>query len=223
MGLEAPSRWDGSRERAARKLPSLVSMKSSPRSGLNEVAVGGIGGSRNAPLIGDRTARRSCMVRCRWRGTSPGPASGFRGRDSPLIDGCRESEVSLRVIDRRYGLLALEWVQRPGRAFGRRDATGARSGLPCQDGVGVVVQHTSCVRSNRTVFAVLWPLCSCVVQTRICTTGNPFAIATLGDRATLHLDLVPATFPAFATGEPFLYLRRKCSLVAMAAALNHRA
>ena len=49
------------------------------RVGLQEMVMGGIGGSRNAPLIGDATARR---------------ASGFKGRDSPLIDGCRESEVS---------------------------------------------------------------------------------------------------------------------------------
>lgn len=30
-------------------------------------------------------------------------------------------------------MLALEWVKCPGRANGRGDATGARSGPPCQD------------------------------------------------------------------------------------------
>lgn len=51
--------------------------------GLHEMVVGVSGVAQNAPLIGDRTASRSCMVRCRWRGTSPSPARGFRGRDSP--------------------------------------------------------------------------------------------------------------------------------------------
>lgn len=31
-------------------------------------------------------------------GKSPSPASGFRGCDSPLIDGCRESEVSRECL-----------------------------------------------------------------------------------------------------------------------------
>jgi hypothetical protein len=53
-----------------------------------------IGGSKNAPLIGDQTDNWLCLVRCRWRGISPSPASGFRGCDGPMIDGCRESEVS---------------------------------------------------------------------------------------------------------------------------------
>ncbi len=56
--------------------------------------VGAIGGSRNASLIGGQTGSWLCMVRCRWRGKSLSPASGFRGCDSPMIDGCRESEVS---------------------------------------------------------------------------------------------------------------------------------
>ena len=51
--------------------------------GLHEMVVGVSGVAQNVPLIGDRTASRLCMVRCRWRGTSPSPASGFRGRDSP--------------------------------------------------------------------------------------------------------------------------------------------
>lgn len=42
---------------------------------------------------------------------------GLGGRNAAQVDGCRESEVSLRGIDRRYGLLALEWVRYPGRAM----------------------------------------------------------------------------------------------------------
>ena len=116
---------------------------------------GGIGGSRNAPLIGDRTARRLCMVRCRWRGTSPSPASGFRGRGSPLIDGCREREFSREwligdtIFWLRKGFNALT-EPRPGGCNGGAQ----RAPLPrC-----VVVQHTSCFRSNGTDFAVLQAL-----------------------------------------------------------------
>lgn len=74
------------------------------------------------------------MVRCRWRGTSPSPASGFQGGAiAPLIDGCRESEVSLLVAQaaKRFWLDDGFDTQRP--ATGRGDATGARSGSPCQD------------------------------------------------------------------------------------------
>ncbi|KIC32117.1 hypothetical protein RA25_13725 [Leisingera sp. ANG-S5] len=63
-------RWDGSKARAAMKcfLP-----------GLHEMVMGVLGVARTLP--------RLVMQR-------PKVASGFKGRDSPLIDGCRESEVS---------------------------------------------------------------------------------------------------------------------------------
>lgn len=73
--------------------------------------VAGVSGRRNAPLIGDQPDVRLSMVRCRWRGTSPSPASGFQGGAiAPLIDGCRESEVSLLVVERRNALMALDGV-----------------------------------------------------------------------------------------------------------------
>jgi hypothetical protein len=60
------------------------------------LAMGGAeepGGSRPR---GDGTARRSPMVRCRWRGKSPSPASGFKGAAKrSFVEGCRESEVFL--------------------------------------------------------------------------------------------------------------------------------
>lgn len=39
--------------------------------------------------------------------------SGILGQERPHVDGCRESEVSPRVIDRRFGLMALQGVQCP--------------------------------------------------------------------------------------------------------------
>jgi hypothetical protein len=38
--------------------------------------MGASGVAQNASLTGDQSARRLCMIRCRWRGTSPSPASG---------------------------------------------------------------------------------------------------------------------------------------------------
>ena len=47
--------------------------------------------------------------------------------------GCGESEVSLRVIERRNVLLAMQWVQYPGRAM-PRGCTGESAAVsPCQD------------------------------------------------------------------------------------------
>jgi len=37
---------------------------------------------------------------------SPGPASGFKGRDSPWFDGCRENEVSRECLAKPTGLFA---------------------------------------------------------------------------------------------------------------------
>ncbi len=86
---------------------------------------------------------------------------GLGGRNARQVDGCRESEVSLRegfkgrdspfdpwfgaggegrlqalrVIDRRYDLLALEWVQYPGRAkaggMQRERAAGSLAKMRC--------------------------------------------------------------------------------------------
>lgn len=67
-------------------------------------------GSAKAPLSGDETASRFCMVRCRWRGTSPGPTSGATG---DTVGGAVRLDAEC--------------------AAGRGDATGARSGPPCQD------------------------------------------------------------------------------------------
>jgi len=44
---------------------------------------------------------------------------GLGGRNARQDDGCRESEVSRGWGDRRYGLLALAWVQCPYRAIAR--------------------------------------------------------------------------------------------------------
>ncbi len=55
------------------------------------------------------------------------------------------------MFDRRYGLLALGWVQYPDRAKGRGDGTGARSGPPSQG--GFVLQNTSCALRKRVVHA----------------------------------------------------------------------
>ena len=60
-----------------------------------------------------------------------------------------------RVIDRRYGLMALEWVQSPDGANGLGDATGARPFLTQRSTVtsgplakvGVVLPRTPCVRA----------------------------------------------------------------------------
>ncbi len=48
--------------------------------------------------------------------------------------GAGESEVSTRGIKRRYVLVALDGVDTQEEAC-RRDATGTRSGSPCQDAV----------------------------------------------------------------------------------------
>ena len=63
---------------------------------------------------------------------------GFKGGAiDPLIDGCRESEVSRRVIERRHVHLARGWPQHltvlsdpwwpDFRANSEKDATGERS------------------------------------------------------------------------------------------------
>jgi len=38
--------------------------------------MGLLGVAQNAPLTGGQSAKQLCMVRCRWRGKSPSPASG---------------------------------------------------------------------------------------------------------------------------------------------------
>ena len=97
----------------------------------------GYRGSRNAPLIGDATARRCERV--------------SRGGDTPLDPwfGCRvERDVSkpLRVIDRRYDLLALQWVRHPGRAMAggiqRERAAGSLAKR-------FVLQNTACAPRYR--------------------------------------------------------------------------
>ena len=103
------------------------------------------GAARNAPLIGDQSSGRLCMVRCRMeRQISMVLRVGSGRRDSPLIafsgdalaasnrrtvgqdctrarrpfDRWVQGERSLpRVIDRRYGLLALKRVRHPERAM----------------------------------------------------------------------------------------------------------
>ena len=44
----------------------------------------GFQGSMEAPLNGGQSVSRLCMVRCRWRGTSPSPA---RGQPAIRLDG----------------------------------------------------------------------------------------------------------------------------------------
>ena len=129
-GVKLPRSMGWFQGRAARKLPLVVSMKSSPRSGH-----GGIGGSRNAPSIGDASARR-------WRVGSGGAIDP----DLPEgIDGCRESEVSREWLTGdtvywfRHGLNALT-EPRPG------GCNGGAQRSPCQD--GFVLQNTSCVSVN---------------------------------------------------------------------------
>lgn len=106
---------------------------------------------------------KSYIVRCRWRGTSPSltswlsgtaialgsdPSSAIwrypnrvglvrisQGQERPLIDGCRESEVSLLVVERRNALWLEDGFDALRPATGRGDATGTRSGSPCQDAV----------------------------------------------------------------------------------------
>lgn len=73
--------------------------------------------------------------------------SGVSGAGTPL---CRwvQGERSLpRVMERRYVPLAPQRAQCPEGATGRGDATGARSGPPCQD--GFVLQNTSYGSSKR--------------------------------------------------------------------------
>ena len=48
----------------------LVRIQSAQR-----LVMGVSGAAQNAPLIGGQSAKRLCMVRCRWRGNSPKPVS----------------------------------------------------------------------------------------------------------------------------------------------------
>jgi len=95
-------RWEGSKVRAARVLPSSVSKKSSPWSGL------GSWGQERPPS--------------RWvQGERSLPRVGFKGgHDSPhdpwFGAGGEGRLQALRVVDRRYDLLAQEWVQCPDGA-----------------------------------------------------------------------------------------------------------
>jgi hypothetical protein len=77
--------------------------------------------------------------------------SGVLGAGTSLGRWVQGERSLPRVVDRRYGLLALGWVQYPDRAMGRGDGTGARSGPPSQD--GFVLQNTSCAFRNRAVHA----------------------------------------------------------------------
>ena len=102
--------------------------------------------------------------------------SGVSGAGTPL---CRwvQGERSLpRVMERRYVPLAPQRAQCPGGATGRGDATGARSGPPCQD--GFVLQNTSCdLRRTRSSSATTY-VCMFVLQACCAALGawNPGGI-----------------------------------------------
>lgn len=52
-------------------------------------------GEVEGSLTGDRTAKRSSMVRCGWRWNSPSPARGFKGvAKSPFVDGVQRRAKS---------------------------------------------------------------------------------------------------------------------------------
>ena len=75
------------------------------------------------------------MVRCRWSGKALGLARGSHGRRYALrVDGCRESEITLRVMDRRHGPMVRQWLDVDSRTTSREGCNGRRAaGLPCQD------------------------------------------------------------------------------------------
>lgn len=100
--------------------------------------------------------------------------SGVSGAGT-LLRRWVQGERSLpRVMERRYVPLAPQRAQCPEGATGRGDATGARSGPPCQD--GFVLQNTSCGLSKRGH----QPRCS------VCSTKH----------ALLHYALHPKRFAA---------------------------
>ena len=114
---------------------------------------GGIEGSATALLIGDQSGGRLCMVRCRWRGTSPSSASGFqRGSDIPFVDGCWESDVSRECSTGD----TVGWPDDGSMSeegHGRGDGTGARSGPPSQ---AVWYYHTqlAIIANGRSSFSM---------------------------------------------------------------------
>ena len=85
----------------------------------------------------------------------PDAASGFKGRDSPLIDGCRESEVSCECLTGDTvswlwnGFNALEEPTAGGMQRERAAGSLAK--------IGVVLPHTSCVSHYKfTTVRKLW-------------------------------------------------------------------
>lgn len=99
----------------------------------NDVWLGGFSGRARRPILArDETAGVFFMVRCRWRGKSPSPASGFQGAAMrPLIDGCRESRSLPRVIKRRNVWMAqLRLDAEKMRHEPEGMQRGTRSGVP---------------------------------------------------------------------------------------------
>ena len=88
--------------------------------------------------------------------------SGFPRPRRVWIDGCRESEVSLRVIDRRYGLMALEWGQSPdgARAGGMQRERAAGS---LAKRVLYYKTHLAFVR-KRGALGLIWPVLLAFVE-----------------------------------------------------------
>lgn len=65
----------------------------------------GVAGSAEASPRGDGPATTVSMVRCRWSGKAPGPASGSHEgrRYAPMSMGAERAKSPSRVVNRRNG------------------------------------------------------------------------------------------------------------------------
>ena len=113
-------------------------------------------GSATAPLIGLHE-----MV---W---------GLGGRNARQVEGCRESEVSLRVVDRRYGLLAFQGFN----ALEEPEAGGMQRGRAAGPLAKMCGTTTHILRSALSAGRVVLP----------------HAAGAVGQQVIVHVDQVEVT------------------------------